>query len=130
MAPLMPDIQGHAAPSAEWVDAWSADLQKEQDAVMARLADRNFTDVFFEAAQAGRIVIDQMTTLRDSYVKAATDNDAAAAKRAALAKDAISKRLDEVGKMIEGRFDIENEDKQIYLPGEQAYKDRYKPPAP
>ena len=130
MTPFMP---GRAAPPADlptWVDAWSDDMHKELEAASARLADRNFTDVFFEAAQAIRTCIMQMTGLRDLCVKAATQNDAAAAKRAALLKDAISKRLDEIGKMIEGRFDIENEDKQIHLPGEQAYSDRYKPPAP
>jgi len=131
MTPFMPDTPGRVAPNGadvkKWLDEWSPDVLKEQEASSARLADPNFTDVFLEAARTiNNVLIPQILSLREEYFKAVTQNDAASAKRAAMLKSAISKGLDQVRTLIEGRFDIES--KQIYTPGEAAYSEHFAPP--
>lgn len=138
MTPLMPGVAGRVPPSEadvkKWLDTvWSPDILKEEQLAAARIADRNFTDVFAQALiKFHYVLVPNLRNLGEYYYKAVTlgddqreERDSAVASVGNL-KKLTAAFLEQTRAMIEGRFNIE--EKQIYTPGSADYDKRYAPP--
>ena len=136
MAPFMPDAPGRRKPNARELEKWLEEnfyreLRLEPDKAYKRFTGKDFQDLFPGAARLYVSALNKMFLLGGHYYSTVTLGDDrkkvrdGELKKVEILTAALDRMTNTLRSMFEDKYDVE--DKQIYTPEEDAYRERYAP---